>query len=597
MIHPAPSDIPDVVRIIPSSKPNSSCCSCLQRWFLKFSRYWAIMHLSYRGGKYSVERLLALDEYTRKHSLWHVIAVWVVSFIPAECFIIAQESVPLQDPALGWQKNYGFWVRAALVIGAVLYTATVQAKYLLRGFVISNCQLFVLVVCVVIVQMIVAVTFAANVWFPIPFTVITLVPAFYVVSIVSICFVMGKAVIREVLTHREQLLRFGSFIASRQFMVVIYPAYQVLFHAATGTDYQLPIILLLPVIKLIVKNIALQCVAHMEDMMPEAVIFTVDFFNALYMTTSMESAKSTSTVVIIVLIDITQSATVLFRLHRRTATVLLRLTTVVGSVEETGSLLSMVCQLCKHYDQFEMQNRQRIKIRSCIEHNISPQTHELLHRLDRIPRFGTFQVSRRNSAPENRIGFNKIVMFEKRRQVVKCATWVERQGQSVVSASEITWKSSTDIPNVTQDAGILREALEVLFTTECLLLSAFLDAFVPFFYGIFMFVMVHLQSAKYHSELAGVTNETIGDVVDSIFVFSVVELVALVLLAVLIYRNLGMNAVYHLAFVLETQTELIQSKLLGWMTMTLAFRVVHFGVDFTFQFEWLSSSMRARNEL
>ncbi|KAG2856857.1 hypothetical protein PC118_g17025 [Phytophthora cactorum] len=85
----------------------------------------------------------------------------------------------------------------------------------------------------------------------------------------------------------------------------------------------------------------------------------------------------------------------------------------------------------------------------------------------------------------------------------------------------------------------------------------------------------------------GFSSETIGDVIDSIFVFAVVELVALSLLAAVIYRNLGMNAAYHLAFVLETQTELIQSKLLGWVTMTLAFRVVHFGVDFSFKFAWL----------
>jgi hypothetical protein len=32
----------------------------------------------------------------------------------------------------------------------------------------------------------------------------------------------------------------------------------------------------------------------------------------------------------------------------------------------------------------------------------------------------------------------------------------------------------------------------------------------------------------------------------------------------------------QLAFVLEAQTELVQSKLLAWVLMTLAFRVAHF---------------------
>ncbi|KAG6622884.1 uncharacterized protein IUM83_09097 [Phytophthora cinnamomi] len=62
------------------------------------------------------------------------------------------------------------------------------------------------------------------------------------------------------------------------------------------------------------------------------------------------------------------------------------------------------------------------------------------------------------------------------------------------------------------------------------------------------------------------------------------------LLVVLIHHNLGVNALYHLAFVLETQGELLRSKLLACLTLTMTFRVLHFGVDFTFKFAWLSDS-------
>ncbi|ETL99943.1 hypothetical protein L917_03291 [Phytophthora nicotianae] len=587
MIHPVPADIPDAARSTISTRSSSY----FNRWFLKLSRWWPAINMSYRGGQYSIERALALDEYTQTHSRLHAILVCVTLFLPAECLIIAQEAVPLEDPALGWRENFGFWVRAAMVIGAVLYTATIQAKYLLQDFVISYRQLLVLLICVVVVQMIVAVTFAANVWFPIPFTVITLVPAFYVVSFTSICVVLGIPVMRKVLRHKKRLFRFGCFIAAQQFMAVIYPAYQVLFHAVNSTSYQLPVILLLPVIKLIVKNIALRCVTHMEDMMPEAVIFTVDFFNALYVATSMESATSTSTVVVIVLIDIIQSATVLFRLHRRTSTISSRLKEAVGNFDKDVSFLTAACQILRCGDKFERQNRQKITIRSCLRHSLSSDKRELLNRLEIIPRINSLQM-RRRSAPHNKpVEAKKDADFEKYRKFSKGATWVERRESRNGPSKESELRPSILNENVVvkQDRGILRESLEAMFTVECILLSAFLDASVPLFYGIFMYVMVNFQSAKYHSELAGVTTETTGDVVDSIFVFAIVELIALALLAMVIYRNLGMNATYHLAFVFETQTELIQSKLLGWVTMTLAFRVVHFGVDFTFKFAWLSN--------
>eukprot|EP00644_Phytophthora_capsici_P019646 jgi/Phyca11/133656/e_gw1.623.2.1 len=208
----------------------------------------------------------------------------------------------------------------------------------------------------------------------------------------------------------------------------------------------------------------------------------------------MESATSTSTVVIIVLVDVIQSASVLYRLHRRTSTILEQLNQFLDPIEENKSFLTAVSRICRCGDKFQKQNRKKIQIRSCLHHNLATGT-----------------------------------------------------------------------------------PLEILFTVECILLSAFLDAVVPHFYGIFMFVMVNFQSVKYHSELTGVTKETIGDVVDSIFVFSIVELAALCLVAVLVYRNLRINAMHHLAFVLETQTELIQTKWIAWVTMTLAFRVVHFG--------------------
>lgn len=156
---------------------------------------------------------------------------------------------------------------------------------------------------------------AANGWFPIPFAAIVMAPASYVISIASFCAVVGMPAAREILKDRDRLVRFGSFVATQQSSMLIYPAYQALFHATVNTNCKLLVTLLLPVIKRVVKNIALRCVTHMEDMMPEIVIFTVDFLNALYLATSMETARSFSTVGLIILIDVMQSTMVLLSLQ------------------------------------------------------------------------------------------------------------------------------------------------------------------------------------------------------------------------------------------------------------------------------------------
>lgn len=109
------------------------------------------------------------------------------------------------------------------------------------------------------------------------------------------------------------------------------------------------------------------------------------------------------------------------------------------------------------------------------------------------------------------------------------------------------------------------------------MLTSYLDAAVPIFFGTFLLVMVRLPNAKYHTDQAGVATDNIGEVVGSVFIFAAVELLSFGLLAIAVYRTLRLNVLYHPAFVLETQAELVQSKLLTWVILTMAYRVVHFG--------------------
>ncbi|KAJ8525712.1 hypothetical protein ON010_g15401 [Phytophthora cinnamomi] len=581
MIFPLPKHSQEVLQ----RASLATVCLCLRFWRLKLSQVWSNLHISYRGGQYSVERLLALDEYTRTASLFRVLFTITALFLPLEVFIICQESVPLQDPVLGWRGNYGFWIRATIVSGAVFYTIMVQAKYFLKSFIISRSQQLLLISCGTAVQMVATMAVAAYVWFPIPFMPLTMIPVLYGVSIAASFLITGVSVIRAVLADRERLVCFGGFIATQQITTLIYPAYQVLFHAVNNTNYELLVIFLLPVIKLVIKNLALRFVVHMEDMMPEAVIFTVDFYNAVYMATSMENTNSTLSVFIIVLVDIARSATMLYCFYRRTATTMARLSEAAKVMGIVGNVLGGASRLCKHEGSFKMQSRQRIQIRSCLSHNISLELRGLLDQLERLSRI---ESSRKYSAYVNRVEVSELTIFAKAGLVDKPATWVDRYNLNVIfpaptydsrskTDSKRQSRSQFDSKSATPHVNILREALEVLFTTECLILSTVIDAFVPLCYGIYLLVLVHLQSAKYHTELAGATTATIGDVVGPIFVFSLVESIALVLLVALIYRNLGFSALHHLAFVLETQRELFQSKLVACSTMVLALRVVHFG--------------------
>ncbi|KAG3084668.1 hypothetical protein PC122_g10028 [Phytophthora cactorum] len=123
---------------------------------------------------------------------------------------------------------------------------------------------------------------AAYVIFPIPFSVLTMTPIYNILYIVSFRLVMGADVIRRTKAQPEQFKRYMNNLHAQILMMFVYPVYEVLFRTAQGSHYQLFVILLLPMIKVIIKNIMRKCTMHAEDMVPEAVIFTVDFFNAIY---------------------------------------------------------------------------------------------------------------------------------------------------------------------------------------------------------------------------------------------------------------------------------------------------------------------------
>jgi hypothetical protein len=154
----------------------------------------------------------------------------------------------------------------------------------------------------------------------------------------------------------------------------------------------------------------------------------------------------------------------------------------------------------------------------------------------------------------------------------------------------------------------LQRTLEILFRSECIILTEYLESFIPILYASFICVMVLLPSAKYHTELEGITRDNVQSTVQSVFLYGLLECASFLVLVVVIKRTLGMTALYHLAFVLETQMSLIQSKLVVWMLLTLTCRVTHYGAstrlpsllypasnsffagfDFTFQFRWLNS--------
>ncbi|KUG01869.1 hypothetical protein AM587_10000185 [Phytophthora nicotianae] len=432
-------------------------------------------------------------------------------------------------------------------------------------------------------------------------------PVFCGAHLVAFRAVAGSRMFRQILAQRDQLIDYSNFV-SPQFMVAfIYPAYEALFRFAEGSRLQLAVILMLPFLKMIVKYIMLRCTKHMEDMTPEAVIFTVDFFNALYIATCMQSAHSVAAVTIMTITDLLQTTLMLYGLHRRTVTSQDRLRLIIptrtSTVSESDNLLTALCLLYRNPDNIKRLSRSGVRVRSCLPHRLSASDRSSLNAI--VEHEDSFRVLHSSivaviSPSQN--GVNNTKTREKT-QISRLVTPLCCRSRSTIypletssrkTKTDSSWEETRPAECPTTQpinrAIILRETLEILFTTECLVLTAYLEAVIPLFYSSYVLAMVNLSNALYHTELAGITYENVGTTVLPVFVFGLLQIISFVLLTSLIKRNCGLRSFHLLAFVLETQMPLIQGKLMFWAGLTLCFRVVHFGKHIYFT-DWLSTAV------
>ncbi|KAG3030990.1 hypothetical protein PC121_g6056 [Phytophthora cactorum] len=382
-------------------------------------------------------------------------------------------------------------------------------------------------------------------------------------------------------------------------MAISYPAYQLLFNSVTGSAYELSVFLLLPVLKLVLKNLVAICLADLADLIPENIIFTVHFFNAIYLATSMQSASSTFAVSAIMIIDLLGTGMTLYRIYRSSNRIMKHLQQTIGPSIAKDNLLAAAYSLCHYHDKFTKEERTQVQVRSFFPHQLSTEGHDLLRKLENGtgPTFPSSSNTQSMPTIKNVLPAGSGPLIGSR-----WSTMIQPVGPTKVTSVQVTrTKRSCNVnaiaiaiaavPSV-QHIASLRKILATLFTLECMILAEYIEFIIPLLYGNYVLMMVHLPSARYHTELTNVTMENVVSTVYMVFLYGLLEVGSFILLVLLLKRGCGMQALYHLAFVLETQMLPIQSKIIGWTLITLGFRVVHFGVDFTFQFSWITDQNR-----
>ncbi|GMF18423.1 unnamed protein product [Phytophthora lilii] len=96
-----------------------------KRWWNRLKEKWNEVQVG-RQGSYSVERLESFDRYCKTTSLVRVILVCVLTPLPALCFAILLEFLPLRPPSEGWAANWMFWIRLAITTPIMTFAGISQ---------------------------------------------------------------------------------------------------------------------------------------------------------------------------------------------------------------------------------------------------------------------------------------------------------------------------------------------------------------------------------------------------------------------------------------------------------------------------------------
>ncbi|KAL3657776.1 hypothetical protein V7S43_017348 [Phytophthora oleae] len=154
-------------------------------FYHKLVQSWQHSQIGHRS-QYSIERLLAFQDYHQRVSLSRAITVCIVTPIPAMLAALLVDCILLQPLSEGWKANYALWIRVFLDAFAVAMGLTIQVKEVIVTDAISHTGAAVIALGTAMAYISLAILVAALWRFPIPFFgVLSVVPMVFFVCFLT----------------------------------------------------------------------------------------------------------------------------------------------------------------------------------------------------------------------------------------------------------------------------------------------------------------------------------------------------------------------------------------------------------------------------
>lgn len=556
----------------------------VQLCWSRFEHAWHNHHLSHRG-RYSIERMQALDDYRYRTSLAHIWVVCILFPIPPLIIMILMECIPLQSPSEGWRANHGFWIRSFLAFSVSGVGFLVQMREMLPELKLTWRQIVLIAIPSSSCTLALHIGLASRWAFPVPFSIVLMSSPFTMILVSLLLITLGKERFETNPDLTRHLKDHINLIGLQATLCIVYPVFGAIYKVLPP-GHQSLFTFVFPLTKIVLSNAVAYASRDMVESMPGITLMSVELFNALYVSKCMQNVGSHMTYVAILGVDVFESVMAYRDIRAQTEQLHRRI-----QVKPNQTLPQRVLELCQEPGVLSSRTSS-IRLRSLMKLNGTMQNKIILDELEVLSlaslgpsqplvplgRSATSSIksSAHNLMPQCPQGNAKSNPFWSVRNKV----W-PRASPTIQSTRAQTQADCRPMSLTLADKQrLVEQALGIFFQCEFHVLTEYVECAIPLMYALYLAIEFHLPGFKYFTDLAGMTPAKLERTVLSILIFAWLELLSFLALHFAIKRKLGFSPACVLGFVLKTQFLEFQARVVVWYLFLLSFTLYHCGTSF-----------------
>ncbi|EGZ14009.1 hypothetical protein PHYSODRAFT_510516 [Phytophthora sojae] len=359
---------------------------------------------------------------------------------------------------------------------------------------------------------------------------------------------------------------------ARGVLVTLFDSYSLSWMLGQYTvpaEWQTPAAVLVPVFKIIQKNVLCRLLCGQDDVKPELVTFNVDVTNALFISSTMQNLQSVKSSAMLIVVDFMQMLASLFDLR-------LMLNGIRDATNESTDQ-AIACALMVALKYPELGERPMLIKRSFPSKSdifrsskLSMQRKEsatnYISRLSSITRVAPIQV-------EGNAGIVPTCPFEKRKV---SPTLLSR---NCTVASDSTTLALVEQMTPQQRHFLLHKVLQIMFFMEFFLLTEVLKTLIPAAYSCYLVILFHWPNRRFYPQFDGLDESGFWEVVAHIQIYGMLETILFVTLIWTLHKMTYNFPVQQLGFAVSSNWGKIQCKIVIFTVLLLQTTIPQLGTS------------------